>query len=300
MAMLDLKKSALQIFRETLAAIDIPATMRRKLSRKGSYMNAQGAILDLSSFERICAVAIGKASVAMAHGLAELLSPEFNAEGIVVAPTLAKNVPAGFRAIVAGHPVPNAGSFDAGRSILDFLASTNDRTLIFFLLSGGGSALVEQPLDPAVSLADMQMLNRLLVTCGASIDEMNAVRKHLSAVKGGRLTDVSRRWRQAQLCPIPRKYPMHAAWSSATNYWQDCQHRFAHDLNIPKPSPKRPSRAIPNFAIPFFSFCWDAMICFIPRTVPPKPPDSSRCATTRPTIGPSSAPRTIFSRSLLS
>ena len=144
--MLDLKKSALQIFRETLAAIDIPATMRRKLSRKGSYMNAQGAILDLSSFERICTVAIGKASVAMAQGLAELLSPEFNAEGIVVAPTLAKNVPAGFRAIVAGHPVPNEGSFDAGRSILDFLATTNDRTLIFFLLSGGGSALVEQPL----------------------------------------------------------------------------------------------------------------------------------------------------------
>jgi glycerate 2-kinase len=185
--MLDLKKLALQIFRETLAAIDIPAAMRRKLSRKGSYMNAQGAILDLSLFERICAVAIGKASVAMAQGLVELLSPEFNAEGIVVAPTLAKNVPTGFRAIVAGHPVPNAGSFDAGRSILDFLATANDRTLIFFLLSGGGSALVEQPLDPAVSLADMQMLNRLLVTCGASIDEMNAVRKHLSAVKGGRL-----------------------------------------------------------------------------------------------------------------
>src|SRR3984893_1096722 len=185
--MLDLKKSALQIFRETLAAIDIPATMRRKLSRKGSYMNAQGAILDLSSFERIFTVAIGKASVAMAQGLAEMLSPEFNSAGIVVAPTLAKNVPAGFRAIVAGHPVPNEGSFAAGGAIVDFLATTNERTLIFFLLSGGGSALVEQPLDPAVSLGDMQALNRLLVTCGASIDEMNAVRKHLSAVKGGRL-----------------------------------------------------------------------------------------------------------------
>jgi len=185
--MLNLKESALQIFRETLAAIDIPATMRRKLSRKGSHLDAQGAIVDLGSFERICAVAVGKASVAMAQGLAELLSPEFNAEGIVVSPSLAKNVPPGFRAILAGHPVPDAGSFDAGRSILDFLATTNNRTLIFFLLSGGGSALVEQPLDPAVSLADMQILNRLLVTCGASINEINAVRKHLSAVKGGRL-----------------------------------------------------------------------------------------------------------------
>src|SRR5690242_11517323 len=185
--MLDLKQTALHIFQATLAAIDIPATMRRKLCREGSHINAQGAIIDLTSFERICAVAIGKASAAMASGLAELLSPAFRAEGIVVASSFANNVPEDYRAIVAGHPVPNEGSFEAGRAILDFLATTNERTLIFFLLSGGGSALVERPLDSAVSLADMQTLNRLLVTCGASIDEINAVRKHLSAVKGGRL-----------------------------------------------------------------------------------------------------------------
>jgi hydroxypyruvate reductase len=70
---------------------------------------------------------------------------------------------------------------------LELLAGTNARTLIFFLLSGGGSALVEQPLDPAIDLGDLQDLNGLLVTCGASIGEINAVRKHLSAVKGGRL-----------------------------------------------------------------------------------------------------------------
>jgi hydroxypyruvate reductase len=185
--MLDLKQSALQIFRETLAAIDIPATMRRKLCRDGSQIHVDGATLDLASFERICAVAIGKASVAMTCGLVELLSPSFQAAGIVVAPSSAGNVPSGFRTIVAGHPVPNESSFAAGRAILDFLTTTNERTLIFFLLSGGGSALVEEPLDPAVSLGDMQALNRLLVTCGASIDEINAVRKHLSAVKGGRL-----------------------------------------------------------------------------------------------------------------
>jgi glycerate 2-kinase len=186
-SMLDLKQSALQIFRETLAAIDIPATMRRKLAREDSRIHLGGAMLDLAPFERICAVAIGKASVAMACGLAELLSPDFRAEGFVVTPSLAKSAPSGFRAIVAGHPVPNEGSFAAGRAILDMLATANERTLVFFLLSGGGSALVEQPLDPAVNLADMQALNRLLVTCGASIDEINAVRKHLSSVKGGRL-----------------------------------------------------------------------------------------------------------------
>jgi len=185
--MLDLKQMALQMFHDTLAAVDIPATMRRKLSREGSRIRVGGATLDLAPFERICTIAIGKASVAMASGLAELLSPAFRADGIVVAPSRANNVPAGFRTILAGHPVPNEGSFAAGRAILDLLATANDRTLVFFLLSGGGSALVEQPLDPAVGLADIQALNRLLVTCGASIDEINAVRKHLSVVKGGRL-----------------------------------------------------------------------------------------------------------------
>jgi glycerate 2-kinase len=185
--MADLKQAALRIFRETLAAIDIPSSMRRKLGRAGSRIFVNGAPFDLAAFESICAIAIGKASMAMARGLAELLSPDFRAEGIVVAPTAASGLQDGFRAIVAGHPVPDKGSIEAGRAIFDLLAATNQHTLVFFLLSGGGSALVELPLDPAVTLEDMQALNRVVVTCGASIDEINAVRKHLSAVKGGRL-----------------------------------------------------------------------------------------------------------------
>jgi hydroxypyruvate reductase len=130
---------------------------------------------------------MGKASVAMARGLAQTISPDFRAEGIVVAPAASSSLPEGFRLIVAGHPVPNEGSFEAARAILDLLAGATQRTLVFFLLSGGGSALVELPLDPEVTLEDMRALNRVLVTCGASIDEINKVRKHLSAVKGGRL-----------------------------------------------------------------------------------------------------------------
>jgi hydroxypyruvate reductase len=196
--MSDLKQSALKIFSETLAAIDIPRSMQRKLGRAGSRIFVNGAPFDLAAFDRICAIAIGKASVAMARGLAELLSPDFRAEGMIVAPTAVSAMPEGFRAIVAGHPVPDQGSFAAGRAILDLLAETNQQTLIFFLLSGGGSALVELPLEiptgstgnarlPGVTLEDIQALNRVLVTCGASIDEINSVRKHLSAVKGGRL-----------------------------------------------------------------------------------------------------------------
>ena len=185
--MADLKAIALRIFRETLAAIDIPATLQRKLARSGSRIHCGEAGIDLAAFDRIRVVALGKASFAMAAGLREVLAPDFHAEGILVGPAPAPRALEGFRAFVAGHPVPNAGSFAAGRAILDLLGTCDERTLVFILLSGGGSALVEQPLDPDVTLEDFQALNRLLVTCGAPIDEINAVRKHLSAVKGGRL-----------------------------------------------------------------------------------------------------------------
>ncbi len=183
----DLKQTALRIFHQTLAAIDIPSAMQRKLGRAGSHIHLNGAPYDLAAYQQIYAVAIGKASVAMAEGLAETLAPNFHAKGIVVTPAGAAGVPEGFRAITAGHPVPNEGSFDAARAILDLLDGANEKSLVFFLLSGGGSSLVELPLDPRVTLEDMQALHRALVTCGASIDEINAVRKHLSAVKGGRL-----------------------------------------------------------------------------------------------------------------
>ena len=156
-----LKQSALQIFRETLAAIDIPSSMRRKLARADSHLIVNGKRFDLAAFDRICAVAFGKASLAMTRGLAELFSPDFRSEGIVVAPAATSNLPEGIRLIVAGHPLPDEGSFAAGRAILDMLATAMERTLVFFLLSGGGSSLVEFPLDPGVTLEDLKTLNRV-------------------------------------------------------------------------------------------------------------------------------------------
>src|SRR5579859_7189363 len=121
----DLKNSALRMFYETLAAIDIPSIMQRKLARAGSGVFVCGAPVDLAAYSRIYAVAIGKASVAMVQGLARTLAPDFHAEGIVVSPSHAADVPEGFRAITAGHPVPNQSSFDAARTILDLLGGAN-------------------------------------------------------------------------------------------------------------------------------------------------------------------------------
>lgn len=185
--MADLKQLARQIFHETLAAIDIPATMQRKLRRDGTRLRCDGKIFDLREFDKLRVVAIGKAAHAMVDGLALVLSPFVRFEGVVSAPTAPRKPLPGMKYFVGGHPIPNEESWKAAEAALALLKNSDEKTLVFFLLSGGGSALMELPLERSLTLEDVQQMNRTLVTCGASIEEMNALRKHVSAVKGGRL-----------------------------------------------------------------------------------------------------------------
>src|SRR5206468_2824388 len=87
-----------------------------------------------------------------------------------------------------GHPEPNEQSFAAARACFDLLSRANEeKAAVIFLISGGGSAMIEYPVSDAVTLADLRVANRLLVSCGASISEINAVRRAFSGIKGGRL-----------------------------------------------------------------------------------------------------------------
>src|SRR5262249_30856118 len=97
----------------------------------------------------------------------------------------------GFQYFLGGHPEPNAHSLVAGKAALDLVCNSTPQTLFIVLLSGGGSALMESPLLTSLSLSEVQQLNRALVTCGASIHEINTVRKHVSALKGGRLANAA-------------------------------------------------------------------------------------------------------------
>jgi hydroxypyruvate reductase len=185
---------ARRIFHETLAAIDIPAAMQRKLWRDGTVLHCgDELVVELGGFSRVCVVAIGKAAHAMVDGVAPLVAGFCGGDagvkfgGIVSAPTPAEKPVDGLKYFVGGHPIPNSESLQAGRAILEELQSCDERTLVFFLLSGGGSALVELPIDPAATLEDVQGLYAALVTCGAPIADLGTVRRHLSAVKGGRL-----------------------------------------------------------------------------------------------------------------
>ena len=189
--MADLKQLACRIFLETLEAIDICVAMERKIERRGSLLRIGGTRVDLMQFRRICVVAMGKAAHAMLAGLVKVLPPGTAIEGVASAPTPTPSPVAGIRYFLGGHPTPNADSWWAGEAILELLATCGEETLILFLVSGGGSALVELPLDRAQTLEDVQQLFRTLVTCGASIDEINTIRKHLSAVKGGRLAEAA-------------------------------------------------------------------------------------------------------------
>ena len=189
-----MKKTAEHVFQHTLTAIDIPAALGRKLDRRGSLISAGGSSdIDLRSFREIVAIAFGKAALAMARGLHEILTPEFPPDGILVVPAPLSSPLAGWKTFVGGHPLPTAESFAAGKAILARLARCDEQTLIFFLISGGGSSLVEHPLVAGVTLADFQQLHSALVSCGAPIEEINVVRKHLSATKGGRLAAAAAR-----------------------------------------------------------------------------------------------------------
>jgi len=183
----DRKNIAREIFRQTGASIDIPGTMERKLFLEGKRLILPAASVDLSEISEVRVVAIGKAAHSMVAGLPCILPDGLPVCGVVSAPTKPEVARPGLQYFVGGHPLPNAEGWRAAEAILELLQPCTAETLTLFLVSGGGSALLELPLDATLSLEDVQTIYRALVTCGAPIDAMNTVRKHLSAVKGGRL-----------------------------------------------------------------------------------------------------------------
>jgi len=191
----DMKMAARQIFQQTLAAIDIHAAVARRLEREGSRIRIgpsggsrmEGSEIDLRDYREIVAIAFGKASVAMAEAFQAALGADFRVDGILVSPQAPTRELQGWRNFVGGHPLPTAESFAAGREILERLGQCDERSLVVFLISGGGSSMVEAPLHEEMGLADFRAMHAVLVSCGAPIEEINVVRKHFSATKGGRL-----------------------------------------------------------------------------------------------------------------
>jgi glycerate-2-kinase len=123
----------------------------------------------------------------MAVALESILNNRIT-DGLIVTNALLDNFkPERLEIIVGGHPYPNEGSWQAANRAIELVGGADDDTLIIYLISGGGSSLFERPIDDDISLGDLRKTNEVLVKCGARIREINTIRKHLSAVKGGRL-----------------------------------------------------------------------------------------------------------------
>lgn len=134
-------------------------------------------------------VALGKAAPAMARGAGGALGERV--QGGIVVSNHADPVPPGMELLVTGHPVPDRRSLEAGRRLLDVVAAVPSASRVLFLVSGGGSALAEVPAG-GLSLHDLVATAGALTAAGVPIDEMNTVRTHLSAIKGGRLAATAR------------------------------------------------------------------------------------------------------------
>ena len=195
----ELREIALQLFQRTLAAIDVETVVRAQLRVVDEQLCAGAAAVDLRGIARVVIIAIGKAALPMARAAREIVGARFQAGLIVTNETVAA-APAGIDVYLGGHPTPNEDSFKSAARALALLRQYDAvDTLVLFLLSGGGSAMFELPLDAGLTLADLQAVNRALVNGGAVIHEMNIVRRHLSAVKGGRLAAAAPRARQLSL-----------------------------------------------------------------------------------------------------
>jgi len=180
-----MRSTAREIFLHALAESSIEKAFERNIEYGRGVLRIGQDLYDLGNYNRVRVISLGKAAHAMAAALAAKVGSGL--EGIVACVADPPAQVPGFRYFRGGHPTPNAESVRAGEAILRMLESLDERSLALHMISGGGSAIVEKPISGTISLEDLIATYRELVVSGAPIAEINAVRKHLSATKGGRL-----------------------------------------------------------------------------------------------------------------
>ncbi len=187
--MTDQRSIAREIFVRALSQASIARAFERHVHCERGILRICDDLYDLHAFSRVQVIAIGKA----AHTMTEALVSQAGVglEGIVASSVAPSHQLHGFRYFHGGHPTPNADSLRAADAILKSLSAQTVASLVIFLLSGGGSSIVERPVDDEITLDDLIATYRALVHSGAPIAEINAIRKHLSAVKGGRLAQAA-------------------------------------------------------------------------------------------------------------
>lgn len=175
----------LAVLDAALDAVDPYTATLGALQRHGHQLTIHNRTYDLDRYRRVLVIGAGKAGAPMGRAVESVLGDRI-AGGLVVVKTGHAGPTQTIRVVEAGHPRPDEAGVEAGRGILALAESAGADDLVIALLSGGGSALLVAPA-PGLTLADKQGLTDVLLACGATIHEINCLRKHCSAVKGGQL-----------------------------------------------------------------------------------------------------------------
>ena len=189
---MNLDQSIQRLIHAALEAVDPAQSVRNLVSRESSRLSVAGTVYDLDAHDRVYVVGGGKAGAPMALALTEALGANLTGGWINVKEghLIDEPLPGTLTIREAGHPIPNEAGQEGARRILDLAQQAGDRDLVFCLISGGGSALLPAPVE-GITLADLQALTGAMLRCGATINEINAVRKHCSQLKGGQLARVA-------------------------------------------------------------------------------------------------------------
>src|SRR5437667_91017 len=204
---LDMRVTARHLFEHALAEASSDRAFQRHVDCERGVLRIFEDLFYLESYRRIVVVSIGKAAHTMVNSFEMQAGSRF--EGIVASSVEPASQIRGFRYFQGGHPTPNKESLRAAEAMLKTLSTMDLTCLVIFLLSGGGSSIAEKPIDDEISLEDLVASYRVLVHSGAPIAEINTIRKHLSAIKGGRLAVAASLARQVSLLvsDVPEKTP---------------------------------------------------------------------------------------------
>jgi glycerate 2-kinase len=195
------------LFERALAETSIDRAFQRHVDCERGVLRVCEDLYDLQSYSRVPVIAIGKAANTMVNALEMQAGSRF--EGIVASSVDPPSQVRGFRYFRGGHPTPNPESVRAAEAILKSTLPQNASCLVIYLLSGGGSSIAEKPVDDEISLADLIAAYQTLVLSGAPITQINAIRKHLSAIKGGKLARAAAPAQQVSLMvsDVPENMP---------------------------------------------------------------------------------------------
>jgi len=168
----------------TLTSVDPHILVSQKVKRRGEKLHVENQVIPLGGYDRILVVGAGKASGAMVEALEPILENRLTG-GLVVVPSGQESPKLErVRSATASHPTPDTSSVDAAKALTTLVEKLNSRDLLICAISGGGSALLSLPTEP-LTIDEKGTVARLLMNAGATIVELNTVRKHLSTIKGG-------------------------------------------------------------------------------------------------------------------